>query len=264
MKKNINSYILRVLVLFLAFTACNVDDDAAVLAENQEIILVSLDKSGEHIISPSDGADVVIKAILSKPIANLSQIILDVNGVEQIKQLSAGETTFTISAPNTVGNVMEVTLKEAKAINTKLDLGANISVKITTVPEADPDNVLVTLNLSATNANNFYFTFAAFNADGSWIQDIFGGLNTSTISLPIDVLLSNSADILPDYFAIDIYSSALNNPNYSISVVQPDGSASIFSGSNLELSGSVDQDVILVDVSDSTTPGEKTYTFTQN
>jgi len=263
-----NIYIDKLKYVFIAFAlvlgSCAIDDDAAVLTENQKIILVSLDKSGQHFISPNDGTDVVIKAVLSEPITNLSQIILDVNGVEQIKQISPGETTFTVTATNIPGNVMEVTLKEAKALYTKLDLGANRHVKFISVPEADTNNVLVSLNLSDTNSG-FWFTLAAFNENGSWEADIFGGPNTNTIALPIVTTLQNSSSILPYYFALDIYTlGPINNPNYSISVVQPDGSISLFSGSNLDTAGNIDQDVVLVDVSDSTTPGEKIYTFTQN
>ena len=69
---------------------------------------------------------------------------------------------------------------------------------------------------------------------------------------------------MPQYFALSMFTGALNDPGWTIYVVRPDSTVEIFSGNNLPLGGGVDAPYVLVDVTDAATPGDKSFIFTQN
>ncbi|TYP99548.1 hypothetical protein C7447_101148 [Tenacibaculum adriaticum] len=265
MKKTLKKiHIFSFILIGALLNSCAVDDDPAIRPSGT-IVTASLDKTGEIFVFPSPPEnEATVNVVLSSPVETTSQFIYTLNGVEKSVVLNSGDTVAPITIPNVVGNVSNITLTKAVSLyNTSLVLGAQTSVKLVSVPAASANAINIVLSLDSPT--DVFFSFAAFNSDGGWEADLYGGLSTS-FSIPINANIQNSIDISPDfYYAIDIYSAPLTDPGYTIYVVKPDTSIEIFSGSNLDLNGSTDQDVILVDVSDDPdVPGNKLFNFTQN
>ena len=248
--------------LCLIVSSCAIDNDPAVIPMGQTVT-ATLDKTGE--IYAHAGSEISVGFVLSRTIAEPTLFTYTLNGVENSIELIQGQQSVTLSLPNVIGETNTIVLTAAHGLNNNtVSVGStNTSVTFIGVPAPTPGYINVSYGLNDP-AGAFYFTFAAFDSNGNWITDVYGG-TSANFAIPITSSLVNSAEIVPQYFAIDIFSLSLNDSGYSIYIVYPDASVLSLSGNNLDLAGFVDQDVVLVDVSDDpATPGDKIYSFTQN
>lgn len=252
------------MALTLMISSCAIDNDPAEIPSGERVT-ASLDKTGE--IYAFGGDEISLGFVLSRTIAEPTLFTYTLNGVENSIKLVQGQQSVKLSIPNVVGEKNSIVLTDAHALNNDyVSVGStHTSVTFISVPSATPGSINLLLDLHDTSGALAIFAFSAFDSDGNWITDIFGGTLNDNFSIPVTTSIGNSSDILPNYYSLDVFSQPLNSPNYTIYIVYPDFSVNIFSGTNLSQDGFIDQDIILVDVSDdSSTPGDKIYTFTQN
>ncbi|MDY0781185.1 hypothetical protein [Tenacibaculum sp. IB213877] len=250
------------ILLTTLFISCAVDDDPAVIPSGT-VITASFDKSGDVFVFPSSGSEATVSIILSEAVETTSQFNYTINEEEKSITLNAGETTAEIVVPNQVGNVSSIILTSANTLyNNSIRLGAQTSVKLISVPAASDSAINIVLSLNSPT--DVFFSFAEFNSEGEWQQDIYGVLGTS-FSIPLNAGIQNSVDLYPNYYALDVFTDVLTESGYTIYVVYPDSSVEIFSGNDLTLDGYTDQDVVWVNVEDDPNdPSNKLFTFTQN
>jgi len=234
-RKMKNFFKINLALLFVSFitlTSCSIDDDDAVVASTTEnTISASLNRSGEVYVFPSDSGEISVGIELSMASTTLSSASYTVNGVEHTVQISQGETVANIVVPNVLGSSTTIQLTDVKGLyNENLILGSNTEVTLISVPAASSNSISVVQVLNDPDGS-FYFTFGAFDEDGGWLGDAYGGANPS-FSIPLTSALFNSVDFAPNYFAIDIYSFALTDPGYTIYIVFPDSTVEVFSGND--------------------------------
>lgn len=262
--KNIKFIPLFLIALTLIVSSCAIDNDPAVIPMG-EAVTASLDKTGE--IYAFDGDEISVGFVLSRTLAESTQFTYTLNGVEKSIDLIQGQQSVSLAIPNVVGESNSIVLTGAFALNNDAVLvgSTNTSVTFIGVPAVTPGSINVLLNLHDTSGALALFALSVFDGDGNWLNDEFGGTISVDFSIPLTTDIDNSSDILPNYYALDIFSQSLDNTSYTIYIVKPDSSVNILSGTNLSQDGFVDQDVVLVDISDDpSTTGDKIYTFTQN
>jgi hypothetical protein len=277
MKKNINKKILRILVLFLAFTACNVDDDDPIVA-NSSTIAAEIQFSNTGTIEYASGSDLLVNmsaasTTLSKVDYTVTQIGVDGNETTLIEgsvNINAGDTSAVVNVDVPFLETVTVTLSNPLGLYKTLGLGANSSLELSgrLAPSAD------SIELAFTNSfesSSIWFGLSAFDSNGNWLTDFNQNSTGGPIrfqSIPLDGNTNlngvlNSADILPNYIALNLFPQAsFSEPiGYTIYVTMPDGTSQEFSGT---IPGSiyVDNSIVLVTVADdASNPGLKTYVF---
>ena len=134
------------IALFTAtlMTSCAVDDDAAVVADKNQIITAQTETSIVRIAATETSYDAKIQ--LSHPVTGLSRIVYTLDGTEMTQDLPEGASDFTIpvdmSDPDTF--VRTVTINDFKIINSKVDnVEPEISEDQHTVQIIKGDNTVV-------------------------------------------------------------------------------------------------------------------------
>ena len=277
MKKNINTSILRILVLFLAFTACNVDDDDPIVA-NTSTIAAEIQFSNTGTIEYASGSDLLVNmsaasTTLSKVDYTVSRIDVDgneTNIMESSVTINAGDTSAVINIDVPFLETVTVTLSNPLGLYKTLGLGANISLELSGRLAPSPDSIEIAFT-NSFESPSIWFGLSAFDVNDNWITDFNQNSTGGPIrfqSIPLDGNTNlngvlNSADILPNYIALNLFpQTSFSEPiGYTIYITMPDGTSQEFSGAIPE-SIYVDNSIVLVTVADDVNnPGLKTYVF---
>tara|TARA_B100000795_G_scaffold177849_1_gene134405 strand:- start:180 stop:1022 length:843 start_codon:yes stop_codon:yes gene_type:complete len=277
MKKNINTSILRILVLFLAFTACNVDDDDPIVA-NTSTIAAEIQFSNTGTIEYASGSDLLVNmsaasTTLSKVDYTVSRIDVDgneTNIMESSVTINAGDTSAVINIDVPFLETVTVTLSNPLGLYKTLGLGANISLELSGRLAPSPDSIEIAFT-NSFESPSIWFGLSAFDVNDNWITDFNQNSTGGPIrfqSIPLDGNTNlngvlNSADILPNYIALNLFpQTSFSEPiGYTIYITMPDGTSQEFSGA-IPASIYVDNSIVLVTVADDVNnPGLKTYVF---
>lgn len=277
MKKNINTSILKILVLFLAFTACNVDDDDPIVA-NTSTIAAEIQFSNTGTIEYASGSDLLVNmsaasTTLSKVDYTVSRIDVDgneTNIMESSVTINAGDTSAVINIDVPFLETVTVTLSNPLGLYKTLGLGANISLELSGRLAPSPDSIEIAFT-NSFESPSIWFGLSAFDVNDNWITDFNQNSTGGPIrfqSIPLDGNTNlngvlNSADILPNYIALNLFpQTSFSEPiGYTIYITMPDGTSQEFSGAIPE-SIYVDNSIVLVTVADDVNnPGLKTYVF---
>ena len=277
MKKNINTSILRVLVLFLAFTACNVDDDDPIVA-NTSTIAAEIQFSNTGTIEYASGSDLLVNmsaasTTLSKVDYSVSRIGADGNEttiMESSVTINAGDTSAMINIDVPFLETVTVTLSNPLGLYKTIGLGANSSLELSGRLAPSPDSIEIAFT-NSFESPSIWFGLSAFDVNDNWITDFNQNSTGGSIrfqSIPLDGNTNlngvlNSADILPNYIALNLFPQAsFSEPiGYTIYITMPDGTSQEFSGA-IPASIYVDNSIVLVTVADDVNnPGLKTYVF---
>jgi len=277
MKKNINTSILRILVLFLAFTACNVDDDDPIVA-NTSTIAAEIQFSNTGTIEYASGSDLLVNmsaasTTLSKVDYTVSRIDVDgneTNIMESSVTIYAGDTSAVINIDVPFLETVTVTLSNPLGLYKTLGLGANISLELSGRLAPSPDSIEIAFT-NSFESPSIWFGLSAFDVNDNWITDFNQNSTGGPIrfqSIPLDGNTNlngvlNSADILPNYIALNLFpQTSFSEPiGYTIYITMPDGTSQEFSGA-IPASIYVDNSIVLVTVADDVNnPGLKTYVF---
>lgn len=277
MKKNINTSILKILVLFLAFTACNVDDDDPIVA-NTSTIAAEIQFSNTGTIEYASGSDLLVNmsaasTTLSKVDYTVSRIDVDgneTNIMESSVTINAGDTSAVINIDVPFLETVTVTLSNPLGLYKTLGLGANISLELSGRLAPSPDSIEIAFT-NSFESPSIWFGLSAFDVNDNWITDFNQNSTGGPIrfqSIPLDGNTNlngvlNSADILPNYIALNLFpQTSFSEPiGYTIYITMPDGTSQEFSGA-IPASIYVDNSIVLVTVADDVNnPGLKTYVF---
>lgn len=265
-----NIYKISLLLLaFLAFTSCAIDDDEPLSVSNS-VTLVSLDKTGVITTTGTVGETVTVS--LSKVLDTDSKIEYNLNGSDEILILEAGSSSYSFDFPTGTGVANSLKLNSASGLYNHVALGDNTSVTFIGLPPANP-NAIEALAFNATGGDNFWFGFSSFDPAGNWITDYnqnSAAGHPRPMSIPLNGAgnlgtIPNSADVAPNYLALNLFTQGTvpNPTDVTIYLVMPDGSYQVFE-SSVPSTFFTDNPVVAVDVvDDPANPGMKLYTFSE-
>ena len=221
--KNIKFKHLFLIALTLIVSSCAIDDDPAVIPMG-EAVTASLDKTGE--IYAYAGNEISVGFVLSRTLAESTQFIYTLNGVENTIDLVQGQPMVTLSIPNVVGEKNTVVLKGAYALNNNSVLvgSTNTSVTFISVPATNPNALEILMLWNNAEANDLDL----------WITDdppAIGILVSESITPSESLSFSNTQpdgtyNILPR-----VWSAADATVDVEMYIFHPDGTIEIFNDS---------------------------------
>lgn len=256
------------LVAFLAFASCALDDDAPA-SNNNSVVFVNLDKSGVIITDGTTGETLLVT--LSQALQTDTKVEYNLNGSDEVLILEAGNSSFSFNFPTGIGVVNTLKLNSAVGLYNNVQLGDNTDVTFLGLPNANP-NGIEALAFNETGRDNFWFGLSSFTSNGTWRTDYhqnFANGYPRPMTIPFNGVgnleaIPNSTDVEPDYIALNIYTeNFISNPTIGITIylVMPDGSYEVFE-SSVPNNLFEDNPVVAVKVEDdAANPGMKKYTF---